>query len=230
MFDPQNRRRLLVSVAVAVAAAGSGCSHAPILELVAGTGKDVLDPGGPENRLTRERIDRIPYASLGVKIGDQPRAVLILSRYDRENLHWLSADRAALVTHGGRLIKTAGFPLNLTTTTFYDADPVRQGTLHKISDGYRMIRGVDLRPGNRVGVLINSTFRVDGRATIEIVESTFETVRITEINRARGLDWGFENTYWVDPESGFVWKSVQSFAPGLPPARIEVLRPALPPS
>ncbi len=200
-----------------------------MLELVAGSGQDILFPAGSEDWLTRERIDKIPYASLAVKIGRQPRALVVLSRYDQRNLHWLSTDRAALVTNGGRLVKTAGFSANLTTTTVYAPDPVRQGALHEIADGYRLTRGVDLQPEDRVGVLIDSVFRVAGRESIEIAGLKFDTVRITETNIARGLDWGFVNTYWADAQSGFVWRSVQHFAPGLPPAEIEVLKPATAP-
>ncbi len=227
MFDSQNRRHLLVSIAVA-ATAGLGCAHAPILDLITGSGEDILDPNRPEDWLTRERINKIPYASLAVKIGRQPRVLLVLSRYDGKNLHWLSADQAALITRGGRVVKTAGLPIDLKTTILYNPDPVRQDTLHKISDGYRLTRSVDLQPGNRAVVLVDSTFKVAGRETVEIVELTFETIRIEETGRARDFGWRFVNTYWVDPESGFVWKSIQNFAPGLPPALIEVLTPAFP--
>ena len=130
------------------------------------------------------------------------------------------------MTNGGRLIRTAGFPANLKTTAAYNADPVRLGTLHRVRDGYRLLRSVDLQPKDRAGVLIDSTFRVARTEHIEIAEIRFQTVRVTETNVARGLDWQFVNTYWADPQSGFVWKSVQYFVPELPPAQIEVLKPA----
>ena len=128
------------------------------------------------------------------------------------------------------MVKTAGFPANLKTTFSYNEDPVSLGTLHTIKNGYKLLRGVDIQPKDHVGVLIDSTFRVDRPESIEILDVKFETLRIVETNVARGLDWEFENTYWADRKSGFVWKSVQHFAPQLPPAEIQILKPARQPT
>ena len=55
------------------------------------------------------------------------------------------------------------------------------------------------------------------------VEGTFHTV---EENRIEVDDWDFENRYWVDPETGFVWVSEQHVNPDLDPLQISVLKPA----
>jgi len=33
-------------------------------------------------------------------------------------------------------------------------------------------------------------------------------------------------TFWIDRESRFVWRSLQHFAPGMPPIEISILKPA----
>lgn len=226
MIDVQIRRHLFVAVAVS---ALTGCSNLPTLGLVGNSASDIFFPKDSDAQLTQASVAKIPYATIGVKVGRQPKALLVLSRFQQSNLHWLSADHVALVTNGGRLVKTAGFPADLKATFTYNSDPVLTGGLHKVVNGYRLMRAVDMQPEDRHSVRIDSIFRTDGRESIKIMGTTLDTVRVTERAAADAIDWKFENTYWVDPKSGFVWKSIQHFVPELPPAVIEVFRPASPP-
>jgi hypothetical protein len=38
--------------------------------------------------------------------------------------------------------------------------------------------------------------------------------------------WETQNSYWVDANTGFVWKSLQQYSPDLPPIQIEIYKPA----
>jgi hypothetical protein len=61
---------------------------------------------GDDLRVTRADIDRIPYASIAVRMGDGPQALLVLGRYDGDKLDWISAEHEVIVTRRGRLVKT----------------------------------------------------------------------------------------------------------------------------
>ena len=51
---------------------------------------------------------------------------------------------------------------------------------------------------------------------------SYETARIVEscANARRR----FQNVYWVVPETGFIWKSVQWLGPKLNPVTVEIIR------
>ena len=62
--------------------------------------------------------------------------------------------------------------------------------------------------------------------TIEILGRTHATVRLVESGVSPQLDWRFTNTWWVDAETGFVWKSLQAVTPEMPVFELAVLKPA----
>jgi len=181
--------------------------------------------GVPDFSISRDAVTSLPYASVAAKIGKGPRSLLILWRRERDDLHWLSADNAALVTRGGRIVKTAGLPENIRDTVFTGPDPVATG-LHENAHGLTATRALDLDPG-QYGLSIRSNFAVNGPRQVTITEIQFDTILVTERNIARTLNWSFNNQYWVDPADGFVWKSRQHIARGFPPVILEMLKPAI---
>ncbi len=181
--------------------------------------------GAPDVTINREQIAKMPYASIYAKTGKGQRSLLILGRYDHDDRHWISADRGVLVTRKGRLVKTVGFPVDLKQTLDIGNDPVAKG-LHNISMEKTYMRLVDIIPINHFQVPIRSRFQRLGEETIEILGIRFDTIVVKETSEAPTLEWKFENTYWADPDTGFIWRSIQHYAPKLPPMEIDVLKPA----
>jgi len=181
--------------------------------------------GQPDPPLRRDTISKLPYASITAKLGKGPRSLLILAFAERDERHWYSADRAAVITRHGRLVKTVGLPQNLRDTYGQAPDPVN-GRLHKLTGPVSYERFIVLDTGERLVVPVRSTFEVVGPARINILDIDFDTILVRESNTAQTLNWRFENLYWVDVGDGFVWKSVQHIVPDLPPVEIEVLKPA----
>ena len=211
----------------AVLLAGSGfllsaCSETPLRTM----GESLLSAvaGSDDPPIPRSRIDSIPYASMTAKFGRGGRALIILARVDGEDHHWFSASRTVLVTRRGRVIRTAGFPANLKWTRLIDEDPLRpRGNGRGPTSSFRRL--VDLGPPDHYGVMITSRLESLGAASIVIAELQFDTQVFVERCAARELDWSFENRYWVDPENGLIWKSIQHVHPDLPPVELELLKP-----
>jgi hypothetical protein len=150
---------------------------------------------------------------------------MVLGRYERDLLHWISSDKITLVTRDGRLVRTAGLPENLVGTNFVGDDPlVRAG--NKIPGQSTSSRTIDLRPQNLFGIPVQTTLIVEGPRQIEIVGRHYSTIQIRELASVELLDWEFENLFWVDAQTGFVWKSLQYISPDLPPVEMEILKPA----
>jgi hypothetical protein len=218
-------RRGFLTGSMALLAAG--CLESPIVMNFASAYKFAVG-GLPDVPISRDQVGKIPYASISAKIGRGPRSLMILWRVAGNEQHWMSADRAVLVTRGGRVVKTAGFPENLKDTNMLGEDPLAEG-LHQLEEKVtfsRTIDLIDLDRGHHYGSPIDSTLTPLGPRTITIVDIDFETILVREYNRAKTLTWNFTNYYWVDRFDGFVWKSLQHIARSFPPVEIEILKPA----
>jgi hypothetical protein len=181
---------------------------------------------GDDLHVTREDIERIPYASLAVRFEDYPQALLILGRADGADLHWISNEREVIVTRRGRVVKTSGLPDDLKSTRFLTDDPVGRAAGAFASDR-TCARMIDIEPRHLDGIVVRSQFDNAGSETLTILDSNLSTDVWIESNRAPVLDWEFKNRFWADSRSGFVWKSVQYVSPRLPPLELVVFRRAL---
>jgi hypothetical protein len=222
MFSKNIFQRILLSGLTAVALTGCIKSQA----LVNAYDAVIITVAGlPDTNITRDSISKIPYASISAKIGKGPRSLLILSQKTREELHWISADRAVIVTQNGRVIKTYGFPENMRQTHLEGKDPVNR-KLHTLKKSTQFKRSIDIDKGNKFGTQISSSFRVIGSRTITIAEIEIKTVLVVERNTAKTINWSFTNYYWADSYDGFIWKTRQHIAPSFDPVDIEFLKPA----
>lgn len=173
-----------------------------------------FDPALPET---------LPYASIAVTFRNWKKLLLILGKTEGDELHWISEDRGVLVTRFGRIVKTVGLPEELLKTVFHTPDffenmrPNGPGI-----DSAR--RSIDLSPGHRYAVTVNSTLRpLDETATIQIGRHTRQVRCFEEYGEAPALSWRFSNRYWADT-AGFVWKSEQQTSPNTPIITIEVTK------
>jgi len=173
--------------------------------------------------ITREQAAAIPYASLGYRIGNSGESMLILASDTSGDLLWTSSARHALMTRSGRIMRSAGFEWNLAGTSFNGADPLAADP--RRLDGRSAERLIDLQDVQRLSLQIASRFESTGPAEIEILGTKLATVSAVEHCRCDQLSWEFDNSYWVDAETGFVWRSEQTIHPNLPAIEFEVFRP-----
>jgi hypothetical protein len=168
--------------------------------------------------------DKLPYASIAVSIKNNRKALLVLSKVDQGELHWMSADRGVLVTRNGRLIRTVGMPENLAGTEFIGADFFEEaGSL----DGFASPRKrlIDISPGNRFGMVVEASLVRGPKEIVTINKRQYETVRLVEKCVVPQLSWEFQNVYWMD-DLGMIWRSIQHTVPGSPAIEMEVTKPA----
>ncbi len=185
----------------------------------------IVTVGLPDVEIKRSLISSLPYASISAKIGKGPRSLLILNRKSEEDLHWVSADRAVIVTRHGRVTRSFGFPENIAYTEFLSNDPVNR-QLH--TDGKKpvFVRVIDLEAEDRKTIPILSEFVAIGPREIEIAELKIKTILVREDNVAKTINWKFSNYYWADIYDGYIWKSRQHISRHFPPIEIEVLKPS----
>jgi hypothetical protein len=129
-----------------------------------------------------------------------------------------------LVTRDGRLVRTVGLPDNIASVT-----PSLTGALippsQVLKSAFTSIRSADLPDEHRYSVAISCKTVSMGHATITILGKAMDTVRADEACESSALGWTFRDSYWVDPQSGFVWRSIQHLTPKGETLETEVLRP-----
>ena len=113
--------------------------------------------------------------------------------------------------HGDPIPTRDGLIAETTGDRLADAPPGRRLVVERVSDRdpelLHYLEDLGLMP----------------RATLEIVEKRHDTVRIVETCASPRRR--FQNTYWVAPEDGRIWKSIQWLGPRLNPVTIEVINP-----
>ena len=186
---------------------------------------DLVLFGLPDIPVVLEAIENLPYATMRAKLGRSGWVIMVLGRYERDLLHWISSDKITLVTRGGRLVRTAGLPEDLVGTNFVGDEPLARAG-ERIPEQLAPSRTIDLRPQNLFGIPVLTTLIVEGPRPIEISGQHYSTIQIREPASIELFDWEFENLVWVDAQTGFVWKSLQYISPDLPPVEMEILKPA----
>jgi hypothetical protein len=177
--------------------------------------------------LSAEQIRSMPYATLGVRIGALPRAVVVLATIQGRQLQWVSADQASFYTEGGRLVRSHGLERDLGATRWLapGGDPlgalVRGGELPPPA----IYREIDLRHADEATVAVKSRFEAKGEETLVILGQERLTRRIDEVAAMPSWRWETRNSFWVDPQDGRVWRSVQRFCPEMPPIEMVLLKP-----
>jgi len=171
--------------------------------------------------IARDDAARVPYASIGVRVDSGPQILLVLATATGPDLLWTSGAQVAIVTRGGRILKTAGFRENLGATWFQVSDPLARAMM----PGEKSLRFVDLPGQNAYSMPIESSYAAEVPETIVILGASLQTMRVAEENHCTQRNWNFQNLFWLDPENRFIWRSSQTLTPKGPVLEIEVLRP-----
>ncbi len=175
-----------------------------------------LVTGGSD--VTLAEAAAVPYASIGVRLGSSNQIMLVLASNENGVSLWTSAARVAIMTRQGRIVQTAGLGRDL--------GGVQMPTVPSGANDDRFDYLVDLPDMKLYSVQISCRRQRGPAADIVILGTTIKTQIVRESCAATSgsLDWEFRNTFWTDPDTGFVWRSIQHTHPKLDPIEIEALR------
>ena len=176
---------------------------------------------GVENEIKPEIIKNIPYASMLVKIGNGPTALMILESKNNDDYLWVSADGVYLLINKGKIIKTSGLNNNLTEKISpfikWNED------LYK-NQKFISYNSYSLPTLNNLKV--THTYTQKETEDVVLLNSTKKLKLIEEEIYSKTVAWNKTNKYWMD-DANFVWKSVQHISPRLPEIYIEVTKKPL---
>lgn len=175
-------------------------------------------------RVTREQAAAIPYASLGYSLDGGNQDILVLATDSGGDLLWTSAAHVVIVTRDGRIVRTVGLGRDLSNVTSRDQNGL-PAPAAAVRTPFFSTRLEDFADQNLYGVRVSCQAKLAGRQNIRILGQIIVTSRVDETCSSRNPDWSFTNSFWVDQDSGFVWRSRQHVHPKGGPVEIEILRP-----
>ncbi len=141
-------------------------------------------------------------------------AVLILGNIDGAREDWYGSHGVVVFLKYGQIVQTAGLSQNLDALHQPADNPFTHGLQH-LAGPTDYVRDEDWSPGYRYGVPVHARLVPAGTVHLTILGQTHTVLRVDEHLSAPAAGYRATNHYWVDPNDGFVWKSVQQVAPGL---------------
>jgi hypothetical protein len=187
---------------------------------------------GPKDHLiSPEKVRQLPYASMYVQLGENPQALMILvwSEPTLSNklvaLKWLSANHEMLVTQSGRVIKTVNLKDgNLTALTSNQPDPLSLG-LQRGTTPHQWHYQISWLPGYHSNYKAISTFTVIGQVSKQLPAGTQKLLYVREQVDIPILRQGYQNRYWLEPQTGKAIASEQYIFPGSGNIKLMVGKP-----
>ena len=175
---------------------------------------------GDNNEIDKNLIANIPYASMLVKIGKGPTALMILEGVNGDEYTWVSADGVYLVLKEGKIVKTEGLPNNLFSR-FDSPFKWSQNLYEQTYTSYLSFRNPRLD-----NLKVTSIYEENGKFDVELVFSEKNLQLVEEQIESETIAWSQTNEYWID-NNNFVWKSTQYVSPKLPPIHYRVAKKPL---
>lgn len=211
----------LVLAAAACSSSNSGNTNYPqFFKLV----RQSLSSGFGKTRITRAQAAAIPYASLGYTLDGGNQGLLVLATDSGGDLLWTSAAHVVIVTREGRIIRTIGLGKDLSNLTSQDQSglpPVAAA----VRTPFSSTRLEDFPDLGLYGVRVSCRATLAGRQSVKILGQVIATLRVEEACTSRNPSWSFTDSFWVDKDSGFVWRSRQHVHPKAMPVETEIFRP-----
>jgi len=177
----------------------------------------------PEGAIPSDVLAQSPEPMIALTLGGVQRIILSAAPYAADDqLNFQDQNRRGIRMHEGAVSGTYGFGIDLLAVRFQRDDPVAH-PVPLIQWPGQVDREYQYRQRDlyNYSIVVSCVFDRVVRENIEVIER-YETVRIVETctNQRRS----FENTYWVEPESGVIRRSQQWTGPTTRPVIVELLR------
>lgn len=178
----------------------------------------------PVGAISPDVLDRSPEPMIALTLPDAERIILSAAPDAGETFRvYHDVNRRGLRMREGALAGTYGFGVDLIAVRHQWDDPIaRPMPLAEWPGRVDREYQYRLRDLENYSITVSCAFERVARENIEVIER-HETVRIVETctNQRRS----FQNTYWVEPDTGLIRRSEQWTGPAIRPVIVETLRP-----
>ncbi len=175
--------------------------------------------GGEGDRVTYQQAAGIPFATIGIRVGDSTEGILVLGSSNGDQQLFTAASHIVLVMRHGRVVRTAGLDYNLSEMRLVRGSV--SGTFPSAETAWE----ADLPEQHLYSVPVICRAYSGGPDTYNNFNSAVPVIKVIDQCRSDQIDWTFTNTYWIAPQTGLMWHSIQNISPKLDPLEIRILRP-----
>jgi hypothetical protein len=179
---------------------------------------------GGDAPVTKEQAAAIPYATIGYRLNDGPEQILVLATDNGAEQLWTSGAHVVIVTRAGHIVRTVGLAQDVSAVTPQSTQQ-NLGRTQGLEDERTNVKLEDFPSFPAYGVAVKCTDAPRGPETIVILGRGITTRKVDELCRSDALNWSFTDSYWIDPQYGVVWRSIQHVSPKEEKIEIETLRP-----
>jgi hypothetical protein len=179
---------------------------------------------GGHSHVTKDQAAAIPYASIGYRLNDGPEQLLVLATNSGGEQLWTSGAHVVIVTREGRIVRTVGLTQDVSAMTPQKGQQLT--SLAQVRERSLTTTRLEDFPSIPIyGAAVTCTANPRGPETIVVLGRGVTTRKIDESCRSDSLSWSFTDTYWVDPQSTLIWRSIQHVSPKGEKVEVETLRP-----
>jgi hypothetical protein len=182
---------------------------------------------GSGSKITREQAAAVPYATMAIALGNSSQALLILGTTTPDELDWYTGQQLFVATRAGRITRTAGLPYDLGGRRILQTRTVRSGVN---TDSMPEVATLDYPDLGIFDAPLACESRNSGEESVEILGAKIMTRHVVEHCEVAVLHWKFDNDFWLDRTTNYIWRSRQYIHPKSAPIVLEVLRPEQPSS
>lgn len=230
------RRPIALALALACSVTMAGCNSG--FTNVIETAHSALLP--PEDiTLSNDVIEALPYAASYIQLQDYSRAVMVLNYDDSGVLKWSAGPHEVIATRYGRVVFTRNINDAPQFTANQQADPLGcvRNTIRANSEANTQantqantefsecqqswIRDIEVGTpiqNNNQRLQLSSGFNFKAATTTSLTlpnGRTYKAIMLTETLTVQPGSQQFENTFWLEAETGRVIKSHQWLSPKL---------------
>ncbi len=205
------------------------CAILPILMLAGCEDSDAYKVGtvlvnsvtGNPEKIPRERAAAIPYATMGLELGSTPELLLVLGTDSAGELDWYAGDQVFVRTRNGKITRTVGLPYDLGGSRPIPITAAASSASAAALAQYSL----DFPDLGVFGATEQCSSRQAGEETISILGAAIPARHVVEHCTVADMRWNFDDDFWMDKGSGYIWRSRQYIHPNSPPVVLEVFRP-----
>lgn len=174
--------------------------------------------------VTLKQAAAIPYASMGWRLDGGAQNIIVLATDNEQGQLWTSAAHIVFLTQDGRIKRTVGLAHDMAALAPHGSGAMTAPG-HAMAGAYSEQRTADFPDSGAFSVPMTCRGTARGVQAVTILGKKIATTRVEEHCEARTIGWSFTNVFWVDRESGFVWRSLQHIHPHGETIETEIFRP-----
>ena len=189
------------------------CGHVGIYEELAVAIKDIVS--SPKD-LTLEEVNKVPYASMQVRLGRAPNVLVVLEEERQGVLKWTTSNQIKIYTKNGKIVRLTGTENVLEKVDLDPNYPLLNKKILNANLDISIVSFYSFKNPNLYNLAVRSEFKFVKKEKIKILGEEFDTLLFEEISDQNDIYWNFKNYYWVDEKEKIVLKSIQDFTPKNP--------------